>query len=179
MIHRIKILIFLTLSILSLIVISCSRSKKNNHAKIIWEKYDNGNYKTVHQFFTDTADMSEDYYYQEFYENGTLKMQGLECQRVRKGEWKFFTNDGDLKAKLHYENGIINGTIELFAQDGTVEASDEAENGQFALNNDKVTQFVMRHFKQSAQRPNWHDSLHIMADSLVRILDNETPTKQQ
>ncbi len=80
---NIKINLFILITVLT--YIACSNEKRNNHAKIIWETYDNGSYKTVHQYFTDTSHITDDYYYQEFYENGNLKMQGLENRGIRKG----------------------------------------------------------------------------------------------
>jgi antitoxin component YwqK of YwqJK toxin-antitoxin module len=159
------------LLITALTVIACSNKKENNHARIIWDKYDNGNYKTVHQYFTDTADMTEDYYYQEFFENGNLKIQGLENQRTRKGEWKAYFENGDLKAKLTFENDVLNGPIKLYNDDGTVKAQDNAENGDLKQNNEDIKNFIMENFNISENRPNWNDSLDIMADSLKTILN--------
>ena len=161
------------LLIAALTVNACSNKKENNHDRIIWDKYDNGNYKTVHQYFTDTADMTEDYYYQEFYENGNLKIQGLENQRARKGEWKAFFENGNLKAKLTFENDILNGPIEFYFENGTIKATDIAENGFLKQNNIDIKNFLMENFDISENRPNWNDSLVIMVDSLKTILNKK------
>lgn len=168
---KINNIIFLLITALT--VIACSNKKENNHARIIWDKYDNGNYKTVHQYFTDTADMSEDYYYQEFYENGNLKIQGLENQRIRNGEWKAYFDNEDLKAKLTFDNDILNGPIELYDENGTIKATDISENGHLKSNNSDIKKFIQENFDISELRPNWSDSLDIMVDSLKTLLDKK------
>jgi hypothetical protein len=154
-----------------LMVIACSDKKETNHAKIIWDKYDNGNYKTVHQYFTDTADISGDYYYQEFYENGSLKTQGLENQKVRKGEWKIYFDNGDIRAKLTFDNNILNGPIELYNQSGAIKATGIAENGRLKSNNEEINKFLVENFNISESRANWNDSLDVIVDSLNTILN--------
>ncbi|MDA3883712.1 MAG: hypothetical protein PF481_10560 [Bacteroidales bacterium] len=160
---------FLFITVLS--VFSCSNKNENKHARIIWDKYESGSYKTVHQYFTDTAEMTEDYYYQEFYENGNLKIQGIENQRVRKGEWNVYFHNGNVKAKLNFDNDILSGPIELYDENGGIKAKDIAENGHLRQMNDDVLQFVMENFNLSEQRPDWNDSLDIMVDSLKTILN--------
>ena len=161
---------YLILFSIVLTAFACSNRNENKHARIIWDKYDNGNNKTVHQYFTDTADMTEDYYYQEYYENGTLKVQGLENQRVKKGEWTVFYDNGDIKAKLNFNNDKLNGLIKLYDSDGTIKAKDIAENGNLEQDNNDVLRFVLQYFDSSGQRPVWTDSLGIMVDSLRTIL---------
>lgn len=151
--------------------IACSSEKENNHAKIIWDSYDNGNYKTVHQYFTDTANFSEDYSYQAYYENGNLKIQGLENHGVRKGEWNMYFENGAVKAKLAFDNGTLHGPIELYNENGTIKATDIAEYGQLKSNNGVIKQFIQEHFDSPENNVNWHDSLDVMVDSLKRTLD--------
>lgn len=155
---------------ITLTAISCSNKKENNHARIIWDKYGNGNYKTVHQYLTDTADMTEDYYYQEFYENGNLKIQGLENQRIRKGEWKVYYDNSDIKAKLIFENDILNGQIELYEQSGSIKAKGFAKNGHIYPKGSEINNFINENFYISENRPNWNDSLDITVDSLKTLL---------
>jgi len=157
--------------ITALTAISCTDKNENKHARIIWDKYDNGNSKTVHQFLTDTADMSEDYYYQEFYKNGNLKIQGLENQKIRKGEWKAFFDNGNLMAKLTFENDILNGTIELYEKDGSLKVKDSARNGHLYENDGEIKKFINEFFDYSENSPNWNDSLDIMIDSLKTVLN--------
>jgi hypothetical protein len=155
---------------ITLTAISCSNMKENNHARIIWDKYDNGNYKTVHQYLKDTADMNDDYYYQEFYENGNLKIQGLENQRTRKGEWKVYYDNGDLKAKFIFENNVLNGQIELYDKSGSIKAKGFAKNGRIYPKVSEINTFIYENFNISENRPNWNDSLGVMVDSLKILL---------
>lgn len=164
-----KILRFIILSCIILTVFACS-NKKNNNAKIIWEKYENGNYKVVHQYFTDTADLSEDHYYQEYYENGSLKIQGLENQGRRKGEWNFYYDNGKIKAKTNFDNGTLNGAIILFDETGEIIAQDIVRNGELKENNDEVIQFIKDTYILSEISPTWTDSLYLMVDSLRTLL---------
>lgn len=167
-----KIVKYLFLFSIALTVIACSDMKEKKHARIIWDKYDNGNDKTVHQYFTDTADMTEDYYYQEFHQNGKLKIQGLENQRVRKGEWVVYYDDGVIKGKLNFDNDKLNGPIQLYDKKGSITAKDIAENGHLKQSNDEVLQFVIKYF-DSEQRPVWTDSMNIIVDSLRNIINKE------
>ncbi len=148
---------------------ACS-NENDSKAKIIWDQYENGNYKVVHQYFTDTANLNEDYYYQEYYENGNIRIQGLENQGIRKGERNFYYNNGELQAKMNFENDILNGPIKLYDQTGKTTALDTAKNGVLLFKNDKVVLFIREEFNSSEQRPLWIDLLNLMMDSLKTIL---------
>lgn len=149
--------------------LSCNNRTENNNAKIIFEKYKNGNNKIVHLYFTDTANFTDDYYYQEFYENGNLKVQGIENQSVKKGEWIFYFENGNLKAKLIFDNNVLNGPIVLY-NDKNVKTSYVAENGQIKRKNDDLLLFLIQNQSIFKERQNWNDSVNIVIDSIIKIL---------
>jgi len=149
--------------------LGCSNAD-DNKAKIIWDKYENGNYKVVYQYFTDTADLNEDYYYQEYYENGNIRVKGLQNQKINKGEWNFYYDQGKLKAKINFENNVLNGPIKLYDQKGNITAQDVAKNGVLQERNNEVVLFISEQFNSPEQRAVWIDSLNIMVDSLETIL---------
>jgi|SRR5688572_6365265 len=155
-----------------LLFVACS-DKKENNAKIIWEKYENGNYRVVFQYCNDTANLGDDYYYQEFYENGNLKLQGLENQRIRKGEWNYYYDNGKLKSKMNFVNDTLRGTITLFNQEGKIIAEDKVENGALQGKNTEVIRFIKADFNLTEQRPAWIDSLNIMVDSLNKFFEEK------
>jgi hypothetical protein len=157
---------------ITLTIIACSNTKENKHARIIWDKYENGNPKTVHQFFTDTVNMTEEYYYQEFYENGKLKMEGLEKQSLRKGEWLVYYDNGDIKAKLNFDNDKLNGLIELYDKNGLVTAKYIAANGYLNQGNDDIVQLLLQYF-HSENRPIWTDSLNNKLDTLTTTFNKK------
>lgn len=168
-----KLLKFSFLIPIALIFLACSSTGETKHARIIWDKYNNGNYKIVHQYFTDTADMTEDYFYQEFYENGTLKIQGLENQRVRKGEWCVYYGNGDVKARLNFDKDKLNGPIKLYNENGAIKVKGIAKNGSLEQNNGDVLRLLLQYFDSSEKRPVWTDSLDIMMDSLRTKLNKK------
>ncbi len=120
--------------------------RENNHAKIIWEKYDNDNYKVVHQYFTDVGYDNDNYFYQEFYENGNLKIQGLENQRIRKGNWKTYFENGELESNFYFKNDTLNGPIALFDEYGNIKGKDIAKRGYLMKNNIEIRNFILKNF---------------------------------
>jgi antitoxin component YwqK of YwqJK toxin-antitoxin module len=160
----------LIINLFFIVLFSCSEEQESK-ARIIWDKYDNGNYKTVHQYFTDTANLNDDYYYKEFYENGTLKVQGIENRKKRDGEWKYYHNNSKLKAKLNFENNKISGPIILFDQNGELKAKDILTNGRLTDNNTEIVEFLSESYKTPENRPEWLDSLFITVDSINNIMN--------
>lgn len=151
---------------------SCGETRKPEGAVIIWDKHENGNHKTVHQFLTDPGDFSDDYFYQEFFENGNLKIQGLENRRVRKGEWKIYFETGELKAILTFDNGSLEGPATIYNKSGTIIATDTAENGLFRNESIELNAVIRKNIDFSDNRTNWDDSLKQAIDSLEKIIKN-------
>ncbi len=170
---KFKSLIFLLLSTFT--VVACFQKKKAKHARIIWETYENGNYKTVQQFFKNTGDMTEDYYYQEFYENGNLKIQSLENQGSRKGACNFYFEDGNIKAELNFKDDVLNGPVVLYHANGKIKAKDTAIMGSLKQNNIDIKNFILKNINNSVNRPNWNDSLDTAVDSLKSALNKINP----
>jgi antitoxin component YwqK of YwqJK toxin-antitoxin module len=162
-----KLLAIICTSISVFFIVAYLTMRENNHAKIIWEKYDNDNYKVVHQYFTDEGNDNDNYFYQEFYENGNLKIQGIENQRIRKGKWKAYFENGELEANFYFKNDTLNGPIELFDEYGNIKGKDIANRGYLMKNNKEIRNFIMQNFDISIQRPNWHDSIDIKVDTLI------------
>jgi hypothetical protein len=170
---KFKSLIFLLIATFT--VIACSTKKKAKHARLILETYENGNYKTVHQYFKDTGDMTEDYYYQEFYENGNLKIQSLENQGSRKGECNYYFENGNIKAKLNFKDDVLNGPAVLYNANGKIKATDMAINGTLKQNNIDIMNFILKNIDNSDNRANWIDSMNNSIDSLKSALNKIDP----
>lgn len=167
-----KNLVIITIGIINFTFLSCmteNSSNKNKKAQIIWDKYENGNAKIIHQFLTDTANLDDEYYYMEFYENGNLKLHGLEKQEVRKKEWNYYFENGKLRAKVNFKNDTLNGLITIYASNGQIEAKDSIQNNVLQSKNSKIIYFIMEELNCSGQRAVWIDSLNITIDSLKKL----------
>lgn len=138
--------------------------KSDTQTKIIWSNYESGNKKVVYQFFTSPANLDDDYYYQEFYENGVLKIQCLENQNIRMGIWSFYYENGQLAGKMTFDNDTLQGLITVFDLYGQTEANDTVKNGQLQNKNYQVAQFIRRNSDFLNLKPIWKDSLIILLD---------------
>ncbi len=150
-------------------IYACSTKDTSTNATIVWEKFENGNFKIIHEFLTDTAKLSEDYHYKEYYKNGNLKTNGLENRGMKKGDWKFYFDNGNLNAELSFVNSKINGPITIYNLEGGVAGTDFAENGFLKRNNNSVIQFVTIQLNSNGLNAEWTDSLNILIDSLQSI----------
>ena len=150
-------------------MVACGE-KKSQHARIIFDKYDNGKEKVVHQFFTDTAKLSEDYEYQEFFKNGNLKLRGLENQRIRKGKWEAYYETGEVKATVLYQNDVPHGLITLYEKEGEVLVESSAKQGVVMTDHPEVWNLLVEDFSILERRSNWNDSMDVMIDSMQVLL---------
>jgi antitoxin component YwqK of YwqJK toxin-antitoxin module len=105
-------------------------------------------------------------------DNKITKMEGLEKQSVRKGEWLVYYDNGDIKAKLNFDNDKLNGLIELYDKNGLVTAKDIAANGYLNQRNDDIVRLLLQYF-HTENRPIWSDSLNIMLDTLTTKLNKK------
>lgn len=136
-----------------------STPKSDTQTKIIWSDYESGNKKVVYQFFTSPANFDDDHYYQEFYENGNKKIQGLEHQKVRMGIWSFYHENSQLAAKMTFDNDTLKGLITIFDFNGRAVANDTVINGQLQRQNIQVAQFIRQNSDFLNLKPIWRDSL--------------------
>lgn len=152
--------------VIILTLISCSQGNGSHHARIIWRKYSNGKFKIVYEYLKDPASFSDDYFYLEYYENGNIKIKGLENQHIRKGIWHYYYKNGTIKAKMNFVNDTLNGAIKLFNKDSRIMAKDSAENGTLAFHNRQIQQFINENIHPQELRPVWMDTLKKMMDSV-------------
>ncbi len=155
-----KALTFSFLLILLSIFSACSDTTPGK-ARIVFEKYDNGNEKLTYQYFTDTADMNDPHLYQEFHENGNLKIQGKEIEFIREGEWRFYYDDNTPMAILNFRNDTLNGPITLYNTQGKLTDKDNAILGVLKGQNQTVIEFIHRNIcpTQNTER---RDSIDIV-----------------
>ncbi len=50
----------------------------------------------------------------EYYKNGNLKYTGYYKKRLRSGEWKFLSENGNIVKTENYEKGVLQGKINVF-----------------------------------------------------------------
>lgn len=121
-------LLCLIVSILIFFGFKCVGNHQDNNAKIIWSNYDNGNQKIVYQYLSLIGDDTSDYFYEYYYENGEIKIKGLENSGIRKGEWIYYFQDGTVQAKINFTNDTANGLFTVYYQNGTVKYKGQFKN---------------------------------------------------
>ena len=171
LLHEMKNIIPRLFLLLILTIVSCGQGNSSHHARIIWREYSNGKFKIVYEYLKDPADFSDDYYYLEYYENGTIKIKSLENRRIRKGLWHYYYKNGTIKAKMNFVNDTLNGAISLFNKDGRIMAKDSVENGTLAFYNRQIRQFINENIPPQELRPVWMDTLKKMMDSVDIWMD--------
>ncbi len=175
-----NIIFQLTLFFLALISTNCSSEKNeklittDGNARVIWDKYDNGNEKIVYQYLVKLADDNSDYYYEHFYENGNIKTKGLENQGMKKGEWIYYHENGTLQARVNFTNDTLNGVFVLYDEDGFIKSKSIFIHGYYhgnSLEFESVLRFINENLPAQDQRPKWWDSLYILVDSLCTMVE--------
>jgi antitoxin component YwqK of YwqJK toxin-antitoxin module len=67
--------------------------------------------------------------YQEFYENGRLKMEGILRTNASDSIWKYYYENGKLKATGIEKNGLKNGNWIFYYDDGKIESEGSYSSG--------------------------------------------------
>jgi antitoxin component YwqK of YwqJK toxin-antitoxin module len=160
-------------SILILLTFCNCSHKKPNKAGIIWEKFENGKPKIEYRYLTDTADISDGYYYLEYYSNGNIKIEGLEKNKVKNGKWNYYFQNGKIKASFIIQNDTLNGPIVLYNKDGNIEEIDKIKNGLLQQKKLKIIHFLNEELNITGQTIVYFDSLNIKIDTLKKIIDKK------
>jgi antitoxin component YwqK of YwqJK toxin-antitoxin module len=67
--------------------------------------------------------------YQEYYHDGTLRMEGRNINEESEGEWKYYYESGELRAIGNYINGLRNGEWRFYHTNGNVAAVGDYDKG--------------------------------------------------
>jgi uncharacterized protein len=102
-----------------------------------------------------------------FFSNGTLSAEGVaEGDSKKKGEWRYYHNDGLLRKIEQYENGELNGVITKYAETGVILEKNEVKNGK---NNGRIITYNEDGAKDMEYRINGEG---IIQDSLYHYGDH-------
>ncbi len=94
---------------------------------VITEYYDDSTKMIAEQaYLYDSLRVLKSY----FYRNGQLYMIGDMLEGVRDGEWKAYSEEGDLLTEGFYKNGVDHGLKSVYFENGKIRYQGKYENGK-------------------------------------------------
>lgn len=103
--------LFLLLSLI-LVLASCN----DRLTEKVVSTYDNGQTATLHFVNRKSECMRE----VQYYEDGSVKMEGGMKDDKRSGEWKSYFPDGKVQSTGFFENGLRTGKAEVYHESGNL-----------------------------------------------------------